>query len=136
MLPTDKCSWCWAPGAYRNCVHGLPPVDCPTHGRWTDLNLVARGRRAAVKCIHLGTAFVVLWVNPISDNKSHGSYLVQFAMLGVGSELYTIEPMTMTCPHSVFDKLVGEMREGKRPSVNRVPSPDTKTTQPGEDFHG
>jgi hypothetical protein len=132
LLPTDKCTWCWAPGAYRNCVHGRAPYECPEHGRWTDLNLVTRGKRAVVKCAHYGSACVVLYADPIADLAEIGSYTVQFAQLGVGQEVYTLPPRQHVCPHDVFDRLVGEMRKGVRPSQNRVPSPQLDTTKPGE----
>lgn len=143
ILPTDKCTWCHKPGAYKDgtgCVHGQPPVDCKEHGRLTDLNLVARGRRAVVKCAHYGNACVVLYADPIGDDKEHGSYTVVFIIQrgdGVGGERYTIPPQSHQCPHEIFDTLVREMRGGVRPHPSRVPDPSTRTAKPGEELrHG
>jgi hypothetical protein len=127
-----KCHWCLQPGTYRNCQHGEPPRDCPIHGRWTDLSLVARGRHAIIKCVHYGNAWVALWACPIADDKEYGTYKVQFAMVGVGQELYTIPPLQGTCPHDAFDRLVDSMLAGARPSANRIPDPTTRVARPGE----
>lgn len=136
----QPCAWCRALAPYNegtHCAHGLPPVGCPTHGRWTDLNLVARGRRAVIKCTHYGGAWVVLFANPIADDKQFGTYTIQFAMTGVGQERYDIGPATKTCPHMVYDQLVREMRTGARPSVNRIPKIEGQITEPGKELpHG
>lgn len=134
LLPTDKCNWCGAPGAYMSgtrCMHD-PPVTCPVHGKWTDINLVARGRRAVVKCSHYGEGGVVLYADPIRDADMYGSYSLQFYWPGLGSEMYTIPPQRAICPHESFDALVRDMRAGARPSPNRVPQPQNQTTTPGE----
>lgn len=100
---------------------------CAVHSRYTDINLVARGRRAVVKCAHYGTATVVLYADPSADDDMWGTYTLQFAMQGVGQELYLIPPRQGVCPHAAFDSLVRDMRDGARPSRERVNGP-----QPGE----
>lgn len=135
IRPSDRCLWCSRPGIYKDgtqCKHGTPPKMCKMHGRWTDLNLVARGRRAVVKCTHYGNAFVVLFADPIADDKAFGTYSIQFGMLGVGSELYTVPPQQYECPHYVYDSLVKDMRKGARPSINRIPDPVKRRTTPGQ----
>lgn len=140
FLPTDKCTWCHRPGAYKDgtgCVHSLPPVDCKEHGKLTDINLVARGRRAVVKCTHYDNAYVVLYADPIGDDKEYGSYTIAFSMRGVGSEVYTILPHMGECPHKIYDMLVSEMRAGARPHPSRVGDPSTRIAKPGEELrHG
>lgn len=100
----------------------------------TDLNLVARGKRAVIKCAHYGNAFVALYADPIGDDKEHGTYTVQFAMVGVGSEIYTIPARAGQCPHQVFDRLTVEMATGARPSHNRVPDAGTRSAEPGQEL--
>lgn len=140
LVRPGGCHWCLRPGPYAEgttCTHGQPPVGCAIHGALTDLNLVARGRRAVVKCAHHGSAFVALYADPIGDDKERGSYTVHFAMSGVGSEVYQIPAQRHQCPHEVFDRLVGEMRAGIRPSQNRVPNPATRVAPPGQELpHG
>lgn len=138
MIFADRrCMWCDGHAVYTDgtgCQHGPPPVACTIHGGWTDLNLVSRGRRAVIKCTHHGGAWVVLYANPVGDDKEHGSYTIQFAMMGVGQEQYNIGPRLATCPHRVYDKLVEDMRGGARPSANRVPDPQTQTTDAGKEL--
>lgn len=131
----QRCHWCNSPGPYiegSKCVHPPPPSECQFHGRWTDLNLVTRGRRAVIKCAHYGQAWVVLFADPIADDQSFGTYTLQFAMVGVGQEQYTIKSRQHLCPHFVFDKLVAEMYAGARPSANRVPPPESQIVEPGK----
>jgi hypothetical protein len=131
------CTWCQSGRIYDDgtrCQHGEPPVDCKTHGRWTDLNLVARGRRAVIKCTHYGNAWVVLFADPIGDDKEYGTYTLQFAMVGVGQERYVIRSRSHVCPHFVYDKLVAEMRAGARPSQNRVPPIEGDVAEPGKEL--
>lgn len=104
------------------------------HGRWTDLNLVVRGKRAVIKCTHVGNVFVVLYADPISDLADVGSYTVQFGEVGRGSEVYTIPHHRYQCPHEVYDKLVAGMQLGQRPDANRVPQPQDQTTTPGTEL--
>lgn len=133
----QRCKWCNAPAPYNEgtrCQHGSPPRECRIHGSLTDLNLVARGRHAVIKCTHHGQGWVVLWATPIGDDREHGSYVVQFVMVGVGQERYKIEPQKGTCPHAVYDQLVREMRAGARPSVNRIPGIETRIAQPGKEL--
>lgn len=140
FLPTDRCKWCHRPGAYKDgtgCTHPVPPIECPVHGRYTDINLVSRGRPAVVKCTHHGNAYVVLYADPIADAKEWGTYSIVFHVVGVGTEQYTIEPKSLQCPHKVFDTLVLEMRAGARPHPNRVGDPSTRIAKPGEELrHG
>lgn len=135
-----RCLWCDRLGPYNEgslCRHPPPNNECSVHGRWTDINLVTRGRRAVVKCAHYGQAWVVLFADPIADDKDRGTYTLQFAMVGVGQEQYTIEAKKLLCPHHIFDKLVAEMREGARPSANRVPPPESQVVDPGKELpHG
>lgn len=136
-LLAQRCQWCRAPAPYNEgtrCYHPVPPVECRVHGKQTDLNLVARGRRAVVKCTHYGNAWVVLFADPIDDEKEHGTYTIQFAMVGAGQEVYKIPPLRGQCPHEVYDKLVREMQGGARPSANRIPDPSTRSTQPGKEL--
>jgi len=141
LLPTDRCKWCDRPGSYQagtKCSHaaGVESVQaCSVHRRWADINLVTRGRRAVVKCRHLGNAAVVLWADPIADDAEVGTYTVQFAAIGHGQEMYTIPPHKGTCPHFIFDRLVADMLAGARPSPNRVPPPESKIAKPGESLN-
>lgn len=136
MIYADRrCMWCLRHAVYTDgtgCQHGPPPRECAVHGKWTDLNLVARGRRAVIKCTHYGNAWVALYSNPIADDREHGSYTIQFAMVGVGQEQYNIEAGRVTCPHFVYDALVVDMRSGARPSANRIPDITTRIVKPGE----
>lgn len=133
----QRCAWCDKTGPYNEgtrCAHGAPPVECRIHGLLTDLNLVARGRHAVIKCTHYGKGWVALWAEPIADDKEHGAYVVQFVVVGVGQERYRIAPQTATCPHAVYDQLVREMRAGARPSINRIPSIETRIAEPGKEL--
>lgn len=125
LLPTDKCKWCGRPGAYMagtKCISANREVlACPTHQRWTDPNLVARGRRCAVKCAHYMQGAVVLWANPSADDDPWISYMIQFYWPGLGEEQYTIVHGQGTCPHATFDSFVLEMRKGVRPNPSHVP---------------
>lgn len=131
------CTWCARRRVYDDgtrCAHGPPPVDCLVHGGLTDLNLVARGRRAVVKCTHYGNAWVVMYADPIADDKEHGSYTLVFTMLGVGHEQYGVLALGGTCPHYAYDQLVAEMRSGARPNASRIPDPGQARTQPGKEL--
>lgn len=137
IIANRRCMWCLHHAVYTGgtgCQHGAPPVECRVHGPLTDLNLVARGRHAVIKCTHYGQGWVALWAAPIADDKDHGSYVVQFVMVGVGQERYKIEPKKGTCPHAAYDQLVREMRAGARPSASRIPGIETRIATPGKEL--
>lgn len=109
-----------------------PIHECTVHARWTDLNLIARGRRAAIKCVHYGEGAVVLWADPSDDVSMWFTYTLQFYWPGIGQELYTVPPQHGVCPHESFDELVKDMLGGARPHPNRVPPAESRKAKPGE----
>lgn len=131
------CTWCARGSIYADgtgCAHGAPPADCLIHGGATDLNLVARGRRAVIKCTHYANSWVVMYADPIGDDKDWSSYTIVFTVLGVGHEQYQVGAQRQTCPHYVYDSLVEDMRNGARPHPSRVPDPGQTRTTPGKEL--